>query len=85
MRDTGGAAEAGVEPSLGSVGDSCDNALADRINGLYKAEVLHRRDPWRSLEAVEFATLDWIDWFNNRRLLEPIGEIPRRRRRSRLP
>ena len=69
-------AEAGVEPSVGSVGDSYDNALAETINGLYKAEVIHRRGPWRSLESVEFATLEWVDWFNNRRLLEPIGNIP---------
>src|SRR5262249_48068769 len=67
---------AGVEPSVGSVGDSYDNALAETINGLYKAEIIHRRGPWRSLEAVEFATLEWVDWFNNRRLLEPIGNIP---------
>ena len=69
-------AEAGVEPSVGSVGDSYDNALAETINGLYKAEIIHRRGPWRSFEAVEFATLEWVDWFNNRRLLEPIGNIP---------
>jgi len=69
-------AEAGVEPSVGSVGDSYDNALAETINGLYKAEVIHRCGPWRSFEAVEFATLEWVDWFNNRRLLEPIGNIP---------
>jgi transposase InsO family protein len=69
-------AEAGLEPSVGSVGDSYDNALAETINGLYKAEVIHRRGPWRSLEAVEYATLEWVDWFNNRRLLEPIGNIP---------
>jgi len=68
--------EAGVEPSVGSVGDSYDNALAETINGLYKAEVIHRRGPWRSFEAVEFATLEWVDWFNHRRLLEPIGNIP---------
>lgn len=54
-------AEAGIEPWVGGVGDSCDNALAEAINGLYKAEVIHRRGPWRSLEAVEFATLDWVD------------------------
>lgn len=66
-------AEAGIEPSVGSVGDSYDNALAETINGLYKAEVIHRRGPWRSFEAVEYATLEWVDWFNNRRLLEPIG------------
>jgi transposase InsO family protein len=69
-------AAAGIEPSVGSVGDSYDNALAETINGLYKAEVIHRRGPWRSFEAVEFATLEWVDWFNNRRLLEPIGNIP---------
>ena len=69
-------AEAGVEPSVGSVGDSYDNALAETINGLYKAEVIHRRGPWRSFEAVEFATLEWVDWFNTRRLLAPIGNIP---------
>ena len=61
---------------VGSVGDSYDNALAETINGLYKAEVIHRRGPWRSFEAVEFATLEWVDWFNHRRLLEPIGNIP---------
>lgn len=69
-------AEAGIEPSVGSVGDSYDNALAETINGLYKAEVIHRRGPWRNFEAVEFATLEWVDWFNNRRLLEPIGNMP---------
>lgn len=69
-------AEAGIEPSVGSVGDSYDNALAETINGLYKAELIHRRGPWRSFEAVEFATLEWVDWFNHRRLLEPIGYIP---------
>jgi len=68
--------EAGLVPSVGSVGDSYDNALAETINGLYKAEVIHRRGPWRSLEAVEFATLEWIDWFNNRRLLSSIGNMP---------
>ena len=69
-------AEAGIEPSVGSVRDSYDNALAETINGLYKAEVIHRRGPWRSFEAVEYATLEWVDWFNHRRLLEPIGNIP---------
>ena len=69
-------AEAGLEPSVGSVGDSYDNALAETINGLYKAEVIHRRGPWRSIDAVEYATLEWVDWFNNRRLLQPIGNIP---------
>jgi len=62
-------AEAGIEPSVGSVGDSYDNALAETINGLYKAEVIHRRGPWRNFEAVEFASLEWVDWFNHRRLL----------------
>jgi putative transposase len=69
-------AAAGIEPSVGSVGDSYDNALAESVNGLYKAEVIHRRGPWRSMEAVEFATPEWVDWFNHRRLLEPIGNIP---------
>ena len=69
-------AEAGIGPSVGSVGDSYDNALAETVNGLYKAEVIHRRGPWRSFEAVELATLEWLDWFNNRRRLEPIGNIP---------
>ena len=69
-------AEASINPSVGSVGDSYDNALAETINGLYKAEVIHRRGPWRSFEAVEFATLEWVNWFNHRRLLEPIGNIP---------
>jgi putative transposase len=76
-------AEAGVEPSVGSVGDSYDNfilsfaegALAETINGLYKAEVI-TDGPWRSFEAVEYTTLEWVDWFNNRRLLEPISNIP---------
>src|SRR4029077_18095331 len=68
-------AEAGLEPSVGSVGDSYDNALAETINGLYKAEVIHRRGPWRSMDTVEYATLEWVDWFNNRRLLEPHGNI----------
>jgi putative transposase len=67
---------AGIEPSVGSVGDSYDNALAETINGLFKTEVIRRRGPWRNLEAVEFATLEWVDWYNNRRLLEPIGNIP---------
>jgi transposase InsO family protein len=76
IRYTERLAEAGIEPSVGSVGDSYDNALAETINGLYKAEVIHRRGPWRSFEAVEFATLTWVNWFNHRRLLEPIGNIP---------
>jgi putative transposase len=69
-------AKAGIEPSVGSVGDSYDNALGETINGLYKAEVIHRRGPWRSFKAVDYATLEWVDWFNNRRLLAPIGNIP---------
>lgn len=76
IRYTERLAEAGIEPSVGSVGDSYDNALAETINGLYKTEVIRRCGPWRSLEDVEFATLEWVDWFNNRRLLEPIGNIP---------
>jgi transposase InsO family protein len=68
--------EAGLEPSVGSVGDSYDNALAESVIGLYKTEVIRRRGPWRDLEAVEFATLQWVQWFNHRRLLEPIGHIP---------
>src|SRR5690606_35623194 len=69
-------AESGIEPSVGSVGDTYDNALAETVIGLFKTEVIRRRGPWRSLEAVEFATLEWVDWFNTRRLLEPIGNIP---------
>jgi transposase InsO family protein len=76
IRYTERLAEAGIEPSVGSVGDSYDNALAETINGLFKAEVIHRRGPWRSFEAVEFATLEWVAWFNHRRLLEPIGNVP---------
>ena len=68
--------EAGIEPSVGSVGDAYDNALAETINGLYKTELIRQQGPWRNIEAVEFATLTWVDWFNNRRLLEPIGSIP---------
>jgi transposase InsO family protein len=69
-------AEAGIEPSVGSKGDSYDNALAETINGLYKAELIHRRAPWKSREAVEMATLEWVAWFNHHRLLEPIGYMP---------
>ena len=68
-------AEAGIESSVGSKGDSYDNALAETINGLYKAELIHRRGPWKSREAVEIATLEWVHWFNHQRLLEPIGYI----------
>lgn len=76
IRCTERLAEAGIEPSVGSVGDIYDNALAETINGVSKAELIHRHGPWRSFEAVEFATLTWVDWFNHRRLLEPIGNIP---------
>jgi putative transposase len=76
IRYTERLAEAGIKPSVGSVGDSYDNALAESVIGLYKTEVIRRCGPWRNLEAVEFATLEWVDWFNNRRLLEPIGNIP---------
>ncbi|WP_153116998.1 IS3 family transposase [Rhodocyclus tenuis] len=69
-------AQAGIEPSVGSKGDSYDNALAETINGLYKAEVIHRRGPWKNKESVELATLEWVSWFNHHRLLEPIGYIP---------
>lgn len=68
--------EAGIEPSVGSRGDSYDNALAETINGLYKTELIHRRAPWKTMEAVELATLEWVSWFNHHRLLEPIGYIP---------
>ncbi len=76
IRYTERLAEAEIEPSVGSVGDSYDNALAETVIGLFKTEVIHRRGPWRSFEAVEFATLEWVHWFNERRLLEPIGNIP---------
>jgi len=70
----------GLEPSVGSVGDSYDSALAEAINGLYKAEAIWRKRPWKSMNAVEYATLEWVDWFNHRRLLEPIGNIPARQK-----
>ncbi len=76
IRYTERLAEANIDASVGSVGDSYDNALAETINGLYKTEVIRHRGPWRTIEEVEFATLEWVDWFNNRRLLEPIGNIP---------
>lgn len=76
IRYTERLAEAGIEPSVGSVGDSYDNALAESIIGLFKTEVIRPRGPWRNLEDVEFAVLEWVDWFNHRRLLEPIGDIP---------
>lgn len=68
--------EAGAQPSVGSVGDSYDNALAETIIGLYKTEAIHRRGSWRGLDDVEFATLEWVDWFNHRQLLQPIGNVP---------
>lgn len=68
--------EAGIEPSVGSAGDAYDNAMAETINGLYKTEVINKRAPWKTKEAVELATLEWVSWFNHHRLLEPIGHIP---------
>jgi len=76
IRYTERLAEAGVEPSVGSRGDSYDNALAETINGLYKTELIHKRGPWKNRESVELATLEWVHWFNHERLLEPIGYIP---------
>ena len=76
IRYTERLAEAGIEPSVGSRGDSYDNALAETIIGLYKTEVIHNRGPWRGLDQVEYAALDWVDWFYNKRILEPIGDIP---------
>jgi transposase InsO family protein len=69
-------AEAGIEPSVGSRGDSYDNALAETINGLYKTELVHRRAPWKTKESLELATLQWVHWFNHQRLLGSIGHIP---------
>jgi transposase InsO family protein len=76
MRYTDRLADAGIAPSVGSRGDSYDNALAESVIGLFKTEVIRRVGPWRHLDAVEFATLEWVDWFNHRRLLEPIGYMP---------
>jgi len=76
IRYTERLAEANIDSSVGSVGDSYDNALAETINGLYKTEVIRKRGPWKNIEDVEYATLEWVDWFNNRRLLEPIGDVP---------
>jgi len=76
MRYTDRLADAGIEPSVGSRGDAYDNALAESVIGLFKTEVIRRKGPWRAIEAVEFATLTWVDWFNHRRLLEPIGYVP---------
>lgn len=75
IRYTERLAEAGIEPSVGSKGDSYDNALAETINGLYKAELIHRRAPWKTVESLELATLEWVTWFNYQRLLEPLGYI----------
>jgi len=76
IRYTERLSEVGITPSVGSVGDSYDNALAETIIGLYKTEVIRQRGPWRNLDEVEYATLSWVDWFNNRRLLQPIGDVP---------
>ena len=76
IRYTERLAQANIDASVGSIGDSYDNALAETINGLYKTEVIRHRGPWRSIEEVEFATLEWVDWFNNRRLLDTIGYVP---------
>ena len=76
IRYTERLAEAGSEPPVGSVGTSYDNALAETVISLFKAKVIHRRGSWRSFEAVEFANLEWVDWFNHRRVLEPFGNVP---------
>ena len=84
IRYTERLAEAGARPSIGSVGDSYDNAMAESVIGLFKTELIRRRGPWRGLDDVEIATLEWVDWFNNRRLFEAIGDIPPCRSRSQL-
>ena len=76
IRYTERLAAAGIEASVGSVGDSYDNALAETIIGLYKTEVIRKRGPWKTIDEVEYATLEWVDWFNHRRLLAPIGNVP---------
>ncbi len=76
IRYTQRLAEAGIESSVGTTGDSYDNALAETVIGLYKTEVIRRRGPWRSFDDVEFATLEWVSWYNNARLLEPLGYVP---------
>jgi putative transposase len=76
IRYTERLAEAGIERSVGSTGDSYDNALAESVSGLYKTEVIHRRGPWKGIDEVEFATLEWVAWYNTRRLLEPLGYLP---------
>ena len=76
IRYTERLAQAGIVPSVGSVGDSYDNALAETVIGLFKTEIIWKNGPWRNVDDVEYATLDWVDWFNNKRLLEPIGYLP---------
>ncbi len=76
IRYTERLSEVGITPSVGSVGDSYDNALAETVIGLFKTELIRQRGPWRNVDDLEFATLRWVDWFNNKRLLEPIGDIP---------
>ena len=76
IRYTNRLTQAGIEPSVGSVGDSYDNALAESVIGLYKTELIRQKGPWRNLDQVNYATLEYVDWFNHRRLLEPIGDIP---------
>jgi transposase InsO family protein len=76
MRYTDRVVEAGAAPSVGSVGDAYDNAMAESVIGLYKTEVIYRRGPWRGFEDVEYATLEWVAWFNTQRLLEPLGYVP---------
>ena len=76
IRYTERLADAGIQCSVGTTGDSYDNALAESIIGLFKTEVIHARGPWKSIDPVEYATLEWVDWFNHRRLLGPIGDVP---------
>ena len=76
IRSTDRLAEVGIEPSVGRRGDAYDNALAETINGLYKAEVIYHEGPWKSFEDVEFATLEWVEWYNSQRLMEPLGYVP---------
>ena len=85
IRYTERLAEAGAVTSVGSRGDSYDNALAETIIGLYKTELIRRRGPWKGIDEVEYATLEWVDWFNHRRLLEPIGYVPPAEYRGRIP
>jgi len=76
IRYTERLAEAGIAPSVGSAGDAYDNAMAESVIGLYKTEVIRHEGPWKNLDGVEYGTLEWVDWFNHRRLLEPIGYLP---------